>query len=94
MISCNSKYHNYLLIRKSTDAEDPYLTSETVGPSEVIDYINMTDIYSEFEDYSVHAIADVGKVIDLTYVGWQPRCLIELKDPDGNTVLSGYGEDH
>ena len=94
MSGCTSEVKNFLLIRKSSDADDPYLVPEIVGPGKVIDYINMTDIYSDFEDYSVHAITDIGKVIPLTYAGWQPGCLIELRDPDGKVVLSGYGEDH
>ena len=30
----------------------------------------------------------------ISYVGWQPDCLIELVDEAGNVVLRGYGTDH
>ena len=94
MTGLSRTHEQFLLIRKSIDDSEPYLNAKIVTAGEVIDYVNFTDIYSDFEDYEVYAIKDIGQVERLTYVGWQPGCLIELKDNNGNVVLSGYGDDH
>ena len=59
---------------------------------ELINYIDMDDCHDE--NYTIFDVSEFGKVKQIHYVGWQPNCLIELKDDDGNIVLSGYGTDH
>jgi len=59
---------------------------------ELINYIDMDDCHDE--SYMIFDVSEFGKVKQIHYVGWQPHCLIELKDDDGNIVLSGYGTDH
>ena len=39
-------------------------------------------------------LSEFGKPRELFYVGWQPGCLIQLRDEHGNIVISGYGSDH
>ena len=58
----------------------------------LISYIDMDDCHGE--DYRIFDVSEFGKVKELKYVGWQPHCLIELEDADGNVVVSGYGTDH
>ena len=66
---------------------------QIMNTSELIHYINMSDCYNE--EYEIFDCAsEFGKVKKLHYVGWQPNCLIEIADEDGNIVLRGYGEDH
>lgn len=86
--------YGYLLLRKESNDNAGYFSSKLCTDIEIINYINMLDIYSDFEDYAVYAIMGLDKVERLTYVGWQPGCLIQLKDSKGNVVISGYGEDH
>ena len=59
---------------------------------ELIDYINFSDCHDEY--YRIFEVSEFGKAKPCHYKGWQPMCLIEVVDEDGNVVLSGYGEDH
>lgn len=59
---------------------------------ELIHYIDMQDICTE--EYTIWDMSEVGKARRLHYSGWQPGCLIEIIDEDGNVVVSGYGVDH
>lgn len=62
-------------------------------PRELINYINMDDCHNEtYEIFDV--LSTFGEVKKLHYTGWQPNCLIEVADENGNVVLSGYGTDH
>lgn len=77
------------LVQRMSDGEVfmSLMTEETL-----IDYIDMSDCYDE--DYEIFDASEFGKIKPLHYVGWQPRCLIEIADEDGNIVISGYGTDH
>lgn len=59
---------------------------------ELIHYIDMQDICTE--EYTIWDMSEVGAARRLHYSGWQPGCLIEIIDEDGNVVISGYGVDH
>ncbi len=62
---------------------------------ELIKWFDMSDCYSSF-DYEVYMIDPRFKEVPskITYVGWQPRCLIEFVNEQGDIVASGYGTDH
>ena len=77
------------LVQRMSDGE-VFLSLMTEGT--LIDYIDMSDCYDE--DYEIFDVSEFGKIKSLHYVGWQPRCLIEIADEDGNIVISGYGTDH
>ena len=64
MISCESEYRQYILLRKSLEKEDPYFVTKVVTSGEVVDYVNMYDIYGDFEDYRVYAVKSPGKVAE------------------------------
>ena len=59
---------------------------------ELIEYINYLDIYDEI--YYAYEVSEFGHVIPLHYVGWQPNCLIQLRNDQNEIVVSGYGTDH
>jgi hypothetical protein len=42
----------------------------------------------------VYDITEFGKIKPLHYTGWQPGCLVEYTDDEGNVVIRGYGKDH
>lgn len=71
---------------------DDEVYSTIMTELQLIDYINMDDCHNE--NYEIYDISTFGEVKKLHYVGWQPRCLIEVADENGNVVLSGYGTDH
>lgn len=77
------------LVQRMIDDE---LCAVLMTKKELIDYIDMDDCHGE--EYKVFDVSEFGKIKELHYVGWQPQCLIELKDADGNIVVSGYGTDH
>ena len=60
--------------------------------TELISYLNLSDCGDE--EYKIFDISVFVKVKEVFYKGWQPNCLIEVADNDGNIVLSGYGTDH
>ena len=78
------------LVQRMIDGE---IWLSIMTPMELINYINMDDCHGEqYEIFDV--LSTFGEVKKLHYVGWQPRCLIEVADENGNIVLSGYGTDH
>ena len=77
------------LVQRIIDGESH---AELMTKAALINYIDMDDCHGE--DYKVFDMSEFGKVKELEYVGWQPHCLIELKDANGNVVVSGYGTDH
>lgn len=77
------------LVQRMVEGE---LWSVLMTENALIDYIDMDDCHGE--DYKIFDVSEFGKIKELHYTGWQPRCLIELSDADGNIVVSGYGTDH
>lgn len=77
------------LVQRIIDGESH---AELMTKAALINYIDMDDCHGE--DYKVFDVSEFGKVKELEYVGWQPHCLIKLKDANGNVVVSGYGTDH
>ena len=60
--------------------------------NELIHYIDMSDCHNE--QWRIYSIDEFGVVAPIHYVGWQPDCLIEFANDNGEIVLSGYGIDH
>lgn len=60
---------------------------------ELIHFVDFLDC-NPVDDYEIYDVSTFGKITPIHYKGWQPRCLIEFVDDDGNVVVSGYGEDH
>lgn len=60
---------------------------------ELIHFVDMLDC-EPVTDCNFYDVSVFGKIKQIHYKGWQPRCLIEFVDDDGNVVVSGYGEDH
>ena len=78
------------LVQRMIDGE---LYSSIMAPRELINYIDMDDCHGEL--YEIYDVSSTfGEVKKLHYVGWQPNCLIEIADENGNIVLRGYGTDH
>ena len=82
--------------------ESKYLVSyekegETVVSLEpatgVIMLTDMLDII-DVSNVRVSKIISATKIEPLTYVGWQPDCLIEYVDRHGKVEISGYGTEH
>lgn len=59
---------------------------------ELIHYIDMQDYCTE--RYKIYEITQYCAPMEIFYRGWQPGCLIEFCDRNGQIVLSGYGTDH
>ena len=85
------KMEKKYLIQRISSYDDEYFVS-LMSENELINYIDMDDCHNE--TYNIFDVSEFGKIKELHYVGWQPGCLIELKDEDGNIVVSGYGTDH
>lgn len=77
------------LVQRRIDDE---VYSTIMTELQLIDYISMDDCHDE--SYEIYDISTFGKVKKLNYVGWQPMCLIEIADENGEVVLRGYGTDH
>ena len=77
------------LVQRRIDDE---VYSTIMTELQLIDYISMDDCHDE--SYEIYDISTFGKVKKLHYVGWQPMCLIEIADENGEVVLSGYVTDH
>lgn len=67
--------------------------NKIMSENEVVDLENMSDVYP-IENMRVYDINEIGIVKPLKYKGWQPMCLIEFEDEEGNVIIRGYGEDH
>ena len=77
------------LVQRMIDDE---LYSTIMTEIELIKYIDMDDCHGE--SYEIYDISTFGEVNRLHYVGWQPMCLIEVANENGEVVFSGYGTDH
>jgi len=82
------KERKFLVQRIGEDYEDASLMTA----SELINYIDMQDIVTE--TFEIYEVTNFGYVTPIHYVGWQPMCLIEFANENGEIVLSGYGTDH
>lgn len=71
---------------------EDYKRIELMTEAELIKYINFLDICTE--TFYIYEVTEFGHVEELHYVGWQPRCLIQLKNDRNEIVVSGYGTDH
>ena len=60
--------------------------------NELIHYISMSDCHND--QWCIYSIDEFGEIAPIYYVGWQPDCLIEFANDNGEIVLSGYGIDH
>lgn len=81
---------NYLLQIKFFDGE---ISNKIVNENEIINFINMLDLIDDIDDYFIYEI-DFENLKPIYYVGWQPDCLIELKNKEGEIVIRGFGTDH
>lgn len=79
----------FLVQRKFPDGDE---TTSLMNEHQLISYINMDDCHDE--KYELYDVTVFGKVTPCHYTGWQPGCLIEVADENGEILLSGYGEDH
>jgi hypothetical protein len=68
--------------------------SEIVTEYRIVHFVNMLDCNDHIRGYKVFDVSEFGKIKQLHYRGWQPGCLIEFVDDDGNIVISDYGDDH
>lgn len=82
------KKHKFL-VQKYIEGE---MYTKICTETELISYIDMSDCHDE--EYRIFDISVFGEVREVFYKGWQPRCLIEIADSDGNVVLGGYGTEH
>lgn len=69
--------------------------TKLMSEEELIYWFDISDCYPPF-DYEIYAVDTRVKEppFKITYVGWQPNCLIKFVDEQGNVVASGYGTDH
>lgn len=88
----------YLVQTKEYDNEGEFTITRLLMEYEVIDLIDMMDCSNiiDYEIYRINGIDELGKLSlqKLHYKGWQPCCLIEVVDEEGNIVISGTGTDH
>lgn len=77
------------VVQRAIDGE---ISLSIMSEEELIRYIDKADLHQE--TYQIYNGTTFGEMKKVSYVGWQPDCLIELVDEAGNVVLSGYGTDH
>lgn len=82
------KEHKFLVQKHIEGETYTRICTET----ELISFLDMSDCSDE--EYRIFDITIWGEVKEVFYRGWQPNCLIEIIDGNGNTILSGYGTDH
>lgn len=82
------KEHKFL-VQKFIEGE---VYTRICTETELISYLNMLNCSDE--EYRIFDVTLLGEVKEVFYRGWQPNCLIEVIDGDGNVVLSGYGTNH
>lgn len=74
------------------------VSSTVTDANGIIHFIDMKDLDSSLEDYCIHLIDETKAPLitlkPLHYRGWQPDCLIEIADDDGNIIISGRGTDY
>lgn len=71
---------------------EDYKRVELMSEAELIKFIDFQDIYGE--SFYIYEVTEFGHIEELHYVGWQPNCLIQLKNDKNEIVVSGYGTDH
>ena len=69
-----------------------YEDASLMTVSELINYIDMQDIYSEA--FEIYEVTHFGYVTPIHYVGWRPNCEISFATENGKIVLTGYGTNH
>lgn len=77
------------LVQKLIEGE---VHAELYTESELITYLDMVDCCED--KYKIYDISNFGEIKDVFFRGWQPLCLIEVIDANGNVVLRGCGTDH
>ncbi len=77
------------VVQRAIDGE---ISLSIMSEEELIRYIDEDDLHQE--TYQIYNGTTFGEMKKVSYVGWQPDCLIELVDEAGNVVLSGYGTNH
>lgn len=82
------KERKFLVQRIGEDYEDVSLMTA----NELINYIDMQDIYSE--TFEIYEVTNFGYVTPIRYIGWRPNCEISFANEEGEIVLTGYGTDH
>ena len=80
------------LIQFEVEDEECYI-NKIATSAEVISFIDELD-FTPVGNWYVFDLNEFGKVKPLHYKGWQPNCLIELVDDNGEIIISGYGTDH
>ena len=73
--------------------EDGEVLNTLMSEGEIIKVANEMD-FNGCADICVYVISKFGTLEKLAYKGWQPNCLIQFVDTNGNVVIEGYGEDH
>lgn len=79
----------HFLVQKHIEGE---VCAKIYTETELISYLNMSDCSDE--EYRIYDISTFGEVKEVFYKGWQPNCLIEVIDSDGNIIVRGYGTEH
>lgn len=83
-----TKEHKFL-VQKFIESE---VYARICTETELINYLDMSDCSDE--EYRIFDVTLWGEIKEVFYRGWQPNCLIEITDKNGNVVVSGYGTDH
>ena len=62
----------------------------------VVQFLDMMDCDPDIEDYEIWYIPNEKNAVptQLWYAGWQPGCIIDIIDKDGEIVYRGIGTDH
>lgn len=73
--------------------DDDNVDVQLITDAELIRLIDQMD-FTGIHVVKIFDVTDFNNIFEISYVGWQPNCLIEFADSKGNVVLSGYGIDH
>lgn len=84
----DTEMHKFL-VQKHIEGE---VCAKIYTETELISYLDMSDCSDE--EYRIYDISVFGEVKEVFYKGWQPNCLIEVIDSDGNIIVRGYGTEH
>ncbi len=72
---------------------DEEIQRKLMTDEELIKFVDESD-FTNVSGIQIFDITNPQNIFEISYVGWQPNCLIEFVDNRNEVVLRGYGTDH
>ncbi len=81
----------FLIFYKIDGSES--LNKKVVTANELTRLIDESD-FNPVDVVKILVIDDPENIFEVRYAGWQPGCVIDFVDDNGDVVYRGYGTDH